>query len=143
MRWTTAEQWHVTLRFLGALDDERGAAVADAVGAAAAALEPCQAVLGPATARLGRGTLMVPVSGLDDVAAAVWGATRPLVPADDDHAFTGHLTVARGRGRRAVPPHLSGQAVEGSWTVSEIAIVQSRLDATGARYETVATAALG
>ncbi len=142
VRWTTREEWHVTLRFFGALDDGWLPELTGAVAAAVADLPPRRAVLGPATERLGRGTLMVPVAGLDDVAEAVRAATRRIVAGDDDQPFRGHLTVARARGRRTVPAELSGIEVHGSWTVREVAVVQSHLDGAGARYRTVATAPL-
>src|SRR5215210_1263063 len=71
VRWTDRGQWHVTLRFLGRVDDVTAAAEALA-GVRAA---PAVASLGPAVGRFGHRVLHVPVAGLDAVAAAVVAAT--------------------------------------------------------------------
>ena len=141
VRWTTPDQWHVTLRFLGEVADVAVGDVRSALAAVAA--RPSRvARLGPATTRLGRGTLMVPVAGVDDLGAAVVEATRHVGRPPEDRPFTGHVTLARGRGRRPVPAALGGQAVEGTWPVGEVVLVRSRLDRRGARYDTVLTVAL-
>jgi 2'-5' RNA ligase len=98
LRWSTRDQWHVTLRFLGDVDDP------DPVAAAlvAAPLAPTEAVVGPEVVALNPRVLCVPVAGLDDLAAAVAAADLPGVRRPpEDRPFRGHLTLARlGRGRR-------------------------------------------
>jgi len=79
----------------------------------------------------------VPVAGVDAVAAAVVRATADLGD-QPRKRFVGHLTVARLK-RSAVMPKALGLMVEAAFDVSEIALVQSRLDPAGARYETLAT----
>src|SRR5207245_3436779 len=66
LRWTTRDQWHVTLRFLGRVAD------VDAVRAALelVSLSRCEARLGPGVGRFGRRVLHVAVTGLADRAAA-------------------------------------------------------------------------
>ena len=141
VRWTTPDQWHVTLRFLGEVADE---AVPGLVGALAAVGDAPARVarLGPATTVLARGTLMVPVAGVDDLAVAVVEASAGVGRPPEDRPFTGHVTVARGRGRRPLPKELAGQALTGPWAVDEVALIRSRLDARGARYDTIATVPL-
>ena len=70
-----------------------------------------------------------------------WMDELPVTNADFGRFVdaTGHVTVARGRGRRPVPKELAGQPVSGTWPVDEVAVVRSRLDARGARYDTIAT----
>lgn len=128
LRWTTEDQWHVTLRFLGegAVDDA-GAALKTVDAPATTA------VMGPATGRFGRRILHVPVAGLDDVAAAVWSALGP-----EDRAFNGHLTLARARDRRGVDLRgLCDVPLAGEWRVDELTLVASHLNPKGARYEVV------
>ena len=127
VRWTTEDQWHVTLRFLGNVDD------VDGVTAALAAIEhPAVDVrVGPATTRLGSGALVLPVSGVDSLAAAI--------PFPSEHPFTGHLTVARFRGRRPRVRHLDGIPFEASWRATSFALVRSQTKPTGAVYDDVAT----
>lgn len=134
LRWTDREQWHVTLRFLGAVDD------ADAVVAALRAVRasPRHAALGPAVARFGQRVLQVPVVGLDDVAAAVVGASAALGTPPEDRPFAGHLTLARVRGRRRVDLRpLTGAEVSASWPVEDVLLFESHLHPKGARYEVV------
>ena len=78
--------------------------------------------LGPRVERLGRGVLMVPAQGLDDLAAAVEAAVARLGLPPADHSFTGHLTVARFK--RKPPPNYR-PALEASFTVKEIALVRT------------------
>lgn len=140
LRWTNAEQWHVTLLFMGSV---AGPAVAGVTAALLALKAPAAtAVLGPVTRRLGRSVLVVPVTGLDAVAGAVAAALPPGPEAG--RPFVGHLTLARTSGRRGVvPASLAGTRVAGRWDVTEVALVRSHLARTGARYETVATVAVG
>ena len=125
VRWTLREQWHVTLRFLGEVDDPAAWAgrMREVAGAAAARV----VTLGPRTTMLGRENLVLPATGVDDLAAAL-GAEK----------FRGHLTLSR----RATH-HLAGEAFDASFEVREIALIRSHLGAGPAIYETIASAALG
>jgi RNA 2',3'-cyclic 3'-phosphodiesterase len=142
LRWTTPDQWHVTLRFLGEVPGEEVGPLAEALREAAPAWPAVEARLGPATVRLDRSLLVAPVTGLGDLAAAVAAATRAVGPRPT-RAFTGHLTLARGRGRHPVRADLAGEEVAAVWTVGEVALVRSRLHPDGARYDDVAVVGLG
>ena len=122
VRWTTRDQWHVTLRFHGEVPEE---GIPDLVDDLHAVVAPPRSVtLGPATCRVRRSVLVVPVSGLDDLT---------------DHA---HLTLARSRGKRSLPRDLVGRCLAATWLVDEVHLVRSHLEPSGARYETIATAPL-
>jgi len=146
VRWTTPAQWHVTLRFLGevppaqlagpegllaALDTVRGRL------AASGAL-PVSAALGPAAAWFpGRQVLQVPVAGLEALATAVLEVTRAF-GAPADHAFRGHLTLARTRGRARGPAALAGAALSAAWEVPEAVLYASVPQGReGPRYDPV------
>jgi RNA 2',3'-cyclic 3'-phosphodiesterase len=132
VRWTTADQWHVTLRFLGEVEDpEPVAAALDA-----AALAPTTATLGPRVTALGRGVLVVPVAGLGALAGAVVAATAGIGRPAADRPFRGHLTLARAR-RGASVRALTGAAVAGAFPVDAVRLVRSRLGPGGARYDDV------
>ena len=134
VRWTPPEVWHVTLRFLGGVAPDAVGPVATALGTLRS-LAPVVAELGPATRRLGRSVLVVPVAGLDGVAAAVDEALVGVGVAPDERPFTGHLTVARARGRASLPRGLSGAPLAGSWLVDDVTLVESTLHgARGSRY---------
>jgi len=147
VRWTTAAQWHLTLRFLGEVGD--AAAVASALEAVpdrlrAAGVTSVRATLGPAAAWFpGRHVLQVPVAGLDDLAAAVAGATAAWDGPERAPAYRGHLTLARVRGRRPGPASLAGAPLEAAWDVDECALMASTPGPGGSRYETVARVPLG
>ena len=128
LRWTGPDQGHVTLCFLGSVDPGEAAAALDGPGSAAA-----EARLGPATALLGQGVLMVPVGGVDGLAGAVVAATVDLGGLSEDRPFTGHLTLARSQGR--VPAGWEGRSVTGAFPVAEVCLVRSETLPEGARYE--------
>jgi 2'-5' RNA ligase len=138
VRWTTRAQWHVTLRFLGRVDDKL---VGDVVDALRAVDIPPDAVasLGPGTARFGQRVLQVPVDGLDALAERVVDATASFGEPPDGRAFRGHLTLARvGRGAGRVDLHpLCGAAVAATWPVTGFELYSSELHPHGARYAVV------
>ena len=130
VRWTTRDQWHVTLRFLGICSV---AAAIDAMSKVEAM--STTASLGPRVGRLGRGVLMVPVLGLEALAAAVVSAMACVGQPPDDRPFLGHLTLARLRGAGACA--LTSATVSASWPVTTVQLVESHLGRDGARYETI------
>jgi 2'-5' RNA ligase len=140
IRWSRPDQWHVTLRFLGDVDDP--APVAEGLRVRLASEGPAQVTLGPATAKLGRGVLMIPVHGLDDLAATVVEATRNAVPVPEDaFAFRGHLTLARCP--RSVPSWAIGTPIDAAWTADEVELVSSRLGGGPPVHDVIARFGLG
>jgi len=134
LRWTGRDQWHVTLRFLGAVDDAD--AVRVALAEAGSAVGPATAVLGPTVGRFGQRILHVAVAGLDAVAAAVLDTTAHLGKAPDERLFKGPVTLARvARPAKADLRGLTGTAIEAQWRVDSVSLVESRLGPGGARYE--------
>ena len=132
VRFVPPENWHITLRFLGEAHVHEVAAALDTVR-----LEAAMARLGPGVDVMNERALVVPVSGVDHLAAAVAAATGRLgEPARK--RFVGHLTVARVKPHVPMPRAL-GAMVQAEWQVDEVALVQSRLDPAGARYDTIAT----
>ena len=143
VRWTRPEAWHVTLRFLGGVAAEDVARVAGALGALRS-LAPVVAELGPATRRLGRSVLVVPVAGLGEVAAAVDEALAGVGVPPEERPFRGHLTVARARGRASLPRELAGAPLAGRWVVDEVTLVESTLQGSrGSRYTVLERVPLG
>ncbi len=117
LRWTKPGRLHVTLRFLGQCDEAEVRAAL-----AATRLPAARVTLGPRVKRLGRGVLMVPVQGLDDLAAAVEAAISQVGLPPADHPFTGHLTVARFKRK---PPPGYRPTLKASFAVTEIALVRT------------------
>lgn len=131
VRWTTPERLHVTMRFLGECEESP-------VVAALAELHVTEAhvTLGPAVEPLGRGVLVVPAGGLDDLAAAITSATRHLGRPPPDRPFAGHVTVARHKGR---PPEGYAPPIHTAFTATEVSLIRSDPPGT---YQNVATFAL-
>jgi RNA 2',3'-cyclic 3'-phosphodiesterase len=140
-RWTTRDQWHVTLRFLGEMaDDELPTVVAALEGIA---VDPVTATMGPAVELLNPRIVSVPVAGLESVGPAVITATASLGRPPEDRPFRGHLTLARLTGvrKRDLGPAIEAP-IDETWPVEEVHVVRSFLSPKGARYETVAVVPL-
>jgi 2'-5' RNA ligase len=118
VRWSVPEQWLVKVRPLGTVPER---AVPDLVEALTGELDGAPAAhcrLGPRTRRIGQ-WLGVPVAGLDDLAAAVFGATAAIVPVTHPQPFQADVVIARGR----VPASHAGEPVSGDWIADRIALV--------------------
>jgi len=134
LRWTTRDQWHVTLRFFGSVELDEAVDALRRLSAPSTTAE-----LGPDLGRFGRRILHVPVGGLERVAAAVVDTTAAVGRPPEDRPFAGHITLARARDRRRDVDLrlLAGVPVAASWSVGEVCLVESRLHPHGARYEVV------
>lgn len=137
---------HVTLRFLGQVDDSLVDEVTEALRAGLVGVGPCVAEIGTRRRRLGATAVVVPVGGLDELAVAVAAAVGRY--GGDDRPFRGHLTVARRR-RGARAPDDAATAVPSdqvTWTVDEVVLVRSELgrgEGGTARHTDVAVVRLG
>ena len=151
VRWTPPDHWHVTLRFLGEVDEAEFDGLIAAVRGVAATRRAPTVHLGPATRVLHSGVLMVPAAGLDATAAAVLDATAAFRQSPTDRAvtsnvspnsatYTGHVTVARPATRRGrIPKSWAGSPIDAAWEAREIALIRSHLGGGPARYETIAS----
>jgi 2'-5' RNA ligase len=172
LRWTTEDQWHVTVRFLGTVDSDTQHRLQVLLDRVAAQLEPVEVTSGPAPVALGRAVWVLPVEGLGALAARLASVTAEIGEAPSDRPFRGHITLARARrpaalaglhapvggrvdpvaDRRAgrvaggVADGVAGgvaDGVAGRWRVTEITLVQSDLRPDGARYQVVRRCWLG
>lgn len=142
VRWTARDQWHVTLRFLGRVEDP--AEVEAALRGVRA--PPSTAVLGARTERLGSSVLVVPVAGLDELADTVVVATAGIGDPPPARRFVGHLTLARGRPGIDLRPLVgvtSATSAQARFPVATVSLVRSHLGASGARHEVLSTFPLG
>jgi len=134
IQWTTPARWHITLRFLGEVDDP--GAVAEALSCLGSGWRggAVEAALGTTTAWFPSGRVLhVPVAGLDALAGAVRDATsrwRQL----GEPTFLGHVTLARFRGRGAAPEDLAGASAAARFKVREVVLYESPPGSRGALY---------
>src|SRR6187549_473653 len=89
-RWTTRDQWHVTLRFFGEVEEPRP--IIETLRRAP--LPGADAVMGPRVKRLGH-LLWAPVAGLDELASVVVEATSTFGRPPERRRFRGHITLMR------------------------------------------------
>ena len=130
IRWAPERNWHVTLRFIGDADPgEVALLLLDSP------LPTATASLGPAVERLGDRQLVVPVTGVDHLAAAVVRATHTIGTVER-RPFRGHLTI--GRCRAGASSSLLDHSVAASFAVAEVALVRSELLPSGPEYTTLA-----
>lgn len=157
LRWARPEGIHLTLKFLGNVDQQRVGAITSAMNEAARNIRPFDLTLG-ALGTFGPATrprvLWCGVSG--DLAALnrLWQATERQIapmgfPSEHDR-FAPHLTLAR------VPDDLAPERRSGITStiarhkapavrtlhVSEVSLMQSMLDRGGARYHRLGGASL-
>lgn len=138
LRWTTPDQWHVTLRFMGECDVDEARAAFGSIEA-----EPAEVTMGPATGRFGRRILHVPTEGLLSLAAATVAATAGVGDPPDPRPFAGHLTLARSRRGDSELGPFAGLPLAGRWIADQLTLVSSQLGPAGARYEIVESLPLG
>lgn len=142
LRWEQRERYHLTLQFLGAVQELAPvvAGLASAVGerkAFALQLRGPGAFPKPGRARvvwIGAGTGGEELIGL---AGAVAGRLGPLGYEPDRQAFHAHLTVARLKVPDRVDDVLAAigpDAVGPAFTVGEIVFYQSQLSPEGPTY---------
>lgn len=154
-KWVAKENLHLTLAFLGDVQDADLAAVCRAAASAAAPFEPLELALdglgcfgSPARPR----TLWAGVAGpgLDGLRALQKSLTAAVARegyrADD--RFDAHVTLARFKPGRGPAPNLTGVLEKnrgwsgGAWNVAEVVTFASTLTPDGPVYAPLATARL-
>jgi 2'-5' RNA ligase len=131
VRWVPPQNWHITLRFLGDADVDH---VAELL--ATTELPRAVAHLGPRIERLHRRQVVVPVSGVDELAHHVRSATAQIGE-HDRRPFRGHLTVARTAPDASAT--IIGTGFDAAFSADAVALVASQTLPDGAVYTTVAT----
>nr|WP_255426494.1 RNA 2',3'-cyclic phosphodiesterase [Pseudonocardia sp. C8] len=151
LRWAVPEQWHLTLAFLGEVDDDARQDLVGRLARAAARHEPLTLSLAGA-GRFGHRVLWTRVQGdverLGRLAASVRAAARRARLAVEDRPYRPHLTLARARGETDLRPAVAalGGFDGRAWTARELHLVRSRLGAGPdgrARHELLVSWPLG
>ncbi|WP_329281589.1 RNA 2',3'-cyclic phosphodiesterase [Streptomyces sp. NBC_00691] len=155
LRWTSQPGWHLTLAFMGEVDEELLPELRVRL-ARAAHRTPSFSLRLHGGGHFGRRALWAGIAGdLDELRLlaerADAAARRAGVAMDEHRRYQAHLTVARARGDAAdLHPFLDELGTfEGSrWEAGELVLVRSNLPVSGVRgeqprYETVDGWALG
>ena len=150
VRWVAPAGLHLTLKFLGAVADERREVVRGAlegVTRAAAPIELSCAGLGlfpgPARPRVVWAGIASGLRDLGALAAAIERALERVGFPPERRPFLGHATLGRVRSAGGIGPLVSaldrvGGTEFGRWTASEIVLYRSHLRPTGSIYEPLA-----
>ncbi|HEY0615304.1 MAG TPA: RNA 2',3'-cyclic phosphodiesterase [Candidatus Elarobacter sp.] len=137
-RWVAPANYHLTIAFLGGVDEERAGAVAAAlrdvaprIGPFAVRLDAVGAYPSARKARIAWTGPAARVPAFEALGAAVRGALLPLGFSFERDADP-HVTLARTDGRHPLPPVAPPSAPPVA--VDAIALYQSFTEQTGARY---------
>lgn len=156
IRWTRREQFHLTLKFLGDVDDRRLTALADSLKRACRdfpALHLCAERIGFFP---NRGVPRVIWVGVQDhsgqlplLQSATVSAGEGFTAEKSEDKFTGHVTLGRAKDiHRSQAEQLaalvSGMAdrLFGEWTADKVEIIRSELSSDGSRYTSLAAISL-
>ena len=155
VRWVAEENLHLTIQFLGAVPEERVAAVEKAVIEVAARGRPLSLEVkgagGFPNARRPRVVwlgLAGEVPALAALAAELGKRLTPLGFAPEARPFSAHLTLGRARDPRGAPG-LGGALAAAAqddgvaWRAAELVLFESHLSPKGPRYDAVLRAPLG
>jgi len=147
-RWTTRDQWHLTLQFLGAHVDLDAAADALVAVRGAPASVRLGGIGGFPSARRANVVWLGVKEGADSLArlaATVAEAMTPVVGGPEERAYHAHLTlarVARLADLRAAEDAARRVVVGPHWTVDRLVLFESVTASTGAQYRAHAEIAL-
>jgi 2'-5' RNA ligase len=140
-RWTRPGGRHLTLAFLGSVDDDRVGEISEALRAPAsrhASFEASFEEIGgfpnlrrPRVLWIGVGEGAEPMAAL---ALDIESALEPLGFEPEGRPFQGHLTLARFKEPRAFDVPAAAVQLD-RFSVNEIVLFQSRLHPKGARYD--------
>lgn len=155
VRWTPLEQMHVTLKFFGNVPNERLSALEIALAEAVIGSAPFSLSLegfgcfpsarNPSVFWAG---LVGQVEALKQLQARIEARTNCFASHEENREFHPHLTVGRAKNRgpesRRVADALEKfrLAKMGQWTVSEIALMRSKLSPKGAIHTQLAVVKL-
>ncbi len=154
IRWIVQENLHFTLKFLGAVEEEKITSIIKAVGRAVRPAQPFSLTAGgigvfpdirkPRVLWVG-----LEAQGLQSLSQEVEAALEPLGFAPEKRGFKPHLTIGRWRNFTAKAQRLKEEIDHwkdqdlGQSTVEEVVIFQSILKPNGAVYSPLQVIPLG
>jgi RNA 2',3'-cyclic 3'-phosphodiesterase len=156
IRWTTRDQFHVTMKFLGGVDQETVPALTKALAAACAPFPPLRLRAenigffpNPRRPRVIWAGVHDREQELHSLQEAVQAAAQTFTIEEPENRFAGHVTLGRVKevarsDAEVLTKIATGFAGRffGEWAASEIHLMQSELSPSGARYTAVFRAPL-
>lgn len=151
LRWSEPEQWHITLRFFGDVDDGQARCLEESLrGLTAPAPE---LVLGGLDLFAAKGILfafMLPSPALLNLHTEVTAFAAACGAASESRPFQPHVTLARSKGRsgygslqRLTRSGLPALGPEIRWIAEECLLLESYLRPHGAEYTVRSRVILG
>jgi 2'-5' RNA ligase len=153
-QWVAAENYHLTLQFLGEIDEALIAELEDRIGAVFESHEPFSLRLGTGGTFPTGVPARIAWIGIDDqgrleeLARDVRAACADLDIHREKRPFSAHLTVARcrrpwPRSAAAEGTAALGRPIGSPFAVTRGVLMSSRLQQGGARYDVIADYPLG
>jgi 2'-5' RNA ligase len=152
-RWTRPENWHVTIKFLGATYPRLVNVVKTTVAVAAASAQSFQSAITVLGAFPSARRARVLWSGLEDESERLASVAKDLDERLREHfkpearSLTPHLTLARLRSpinlEEAAPEWIGFPVASAPFTIDRLILYRSHLSPRGARYEPVYEALFG
>ncbi len=148
IRWTTAEQIHVTLRFLGKVDSIELPKLTDSLQSAVQGHKQLQLTakeLGCFPSRKNPRVIWIGLTGdvepLSRFQASIEEQIGEWAQKEEQRKFQPHLTIGRVRETAGRHSRRIGQVLEdtkapefGSWTATEVLLMRSQLSPKGATH---------
>lgn len=139
MRWTDPDDWHVTLAFVGATDEEGARRVAAAAAAVAEQTASLRVRLDGGVGTFDGAAIWAGVEYEPELAATAAALRERLCDsgfAIEKRRFTPHCTIARVPRGAVMPPGFLDEvkAPAVTWTARRLAVVRSRLSIGGAQH---------
>ena len=155
VKWVGEEQLHVTIRFLGEIDEPQRQAVEEALTAAASRVAPFSFSLSRVGAFPSLASPRVLWVGIDQGQARLAGMAKELETRlnalefpGESRTFVAHVTLGRVRSTRRVKEltrcaTATAWRAPSPWPATSITLYQSALSSAGPRYTVLADVPLG
>ena len=150
VRWTRAENMHVTLKFLGDTSERQISQFSPSIAAELSKLPAFDVVLGQPGAFSNRVLTVAvgdPEGGLARTADIIETHCRLAGIPSERRSLQPHLTLGRLRSQKGsadlISEHLRTPFTTSSWRISEIVLFESKLTSTGPIYTKLRTFPLG
>lgn len=148
LRWMSREQLHVTMKFLGQIEEAQVEPLAEIVRAVArttvdCALRVAELTAFPKPSRARVVVLELAGDGIASLAARIEALCEPLGFASEQRPFRAHLTLARARDAIDMRRWLGRTGpVSGALTMTRLSLFRSDQGPEGSRYTALAEAPL-